>query len=142
MIRQKQTWISLASAFLILLFTYAALSKLLDYQRFSGQIESSLLLKYWAGVLAWMIPGIELCVVVLLIVPSWRRIGFVFSALLLLMFTIYIAMMLISFDTLPCSCGGVFERMSWTQHLAFNIVFTLIAVAGIFGMSRKKILSR
>mgnify|MGYP001346109640 CR=1 FL=1 len=31
----------------------------------------------------------------------------------------------------PCSCGGVLLQMSWQQHLVFNIVASLLALAGI-----------
>jgi hypothetical protein len=32
---------------------------------------------------------------------------------------------------LPCSCGGVIKKLTWPQHLAFNIFFLLIAMTGI-----------
>ncbi|MCC9073533.1 hypothetical protein LNQ49_18305 [Flavobacterium sp. F-65] len=28
---------------------------------------------------------------------------------------------------LPCSCGGILEKMSWLEHLIFNFIFVLLA---------------
>src|SRR5690606_12191987 len=34
-------------------------------------------------------------------------------------------------DFIPCSCGGVLEKMGWTEHLVFNISFIVLAFVGI-----------
>jgi hypothetical protein len=39
---------------------------------------------------------------------------------------------MIAFDPeLPCSCGGILQSMNWTQHLIFNIFFTLLGLGAI-----------
>ncbi|MBT1704903.1 MauE/DoxX family redox-associated membrane protein [Chryseosolibacter indicus] len=124
------------------LFSYTTLSKMIDYPLFTKQLRNSPLLGALSGVLAWLIPVVELCAVILLIVPAWRRTGLLLSAVLMLTFTVYIGGMLLFFETLPCSCGGVFEQMTWTQHLLFNIVFSLLALAGFILHKPNNILSR
>ncbi|MGC1244316.1 MAG: MauE/DoxX family redox-associated membrane protein [Chryseosolibacter sp.] len=47
-------------------------------------------------------------------------------------FTGYIAFILTFSPYVPCSCGGILSSMGWTEHLIFNVVFTALAVAGIF----------
>ena len=56
----------------------------------------------------------------------------------MVMFTAYIYLILNYSDFIPCSCGGVLEDLSWTQHLIFNIVFIFLAGVAIF-FSRHRI---
>ena len=117
----------------IVLFFYAAGSKLLNYKAFVGQIGKSPLLTEYATWMAWLIPVTELVVVGLLVVPRWRKPGLYASFTLMALFTLYIAAILIFTDSkdLPCSCGGVLNSLSWKQHLIFNVFFTALAWAGI-----------
>nr|WP_276834881.1 MauE/DoxX family redox-associated membrane protein [Chryseobacterium cucumeris] len=56
--------------------------------------------------------------------------GLIGSFVLMLIFTGYIALLLSKSKNLPCSCGGILEKMSWNQHLYFNIgCVTLSAIA-------------
>jgi hypothetical protein len=48
------------------------------------------------------------------------------------MFSGYIIAILNFSDYVPCSCGGILEKLGWTEHLAFNIAFMVLAVVGIF----------
>ena len=118
------------SILLILLFSYAAVSKLMDYHNFIGQLRSSDLLKPIAGILTWLIPTVEFYVVLLLLVPAWKKSGMILSSVLMFLFTVYIAVMLVFFKKIPCSCGGVLQNLSWHQHLVFNAIFLLLALAG------------
>jgi uncharacterized membrane protein YphA (DoxX/SURF4 family) len=131
MIRKNPIAVTIISILFILLFTYAAISKMLEFHKFAAQLRSSPLLQPVSGILTWLIPSSELYAVILLLIPSWRRSGLLLAAIIMTAFTLYISVMLLFFDTLPCSCGGVFERMSWAQHLAFNIAFTALAFAGL-----------
>jgi len=29
---------------------------------------------------------------------------------------------------MPCGCGGVIEKMSWIQHLWFNLIFLALSI--------------
>lgn len=46
----------------VLLFVYAAVSKLLDFENFRVQLGQSPLLSAFAGLIAWMVPVIELLI--------------------------------------------------------------------------------
>jgi hypothetical protein len=48
------------------------------------------------------------------------------------LFTIYIFILTHYSEYVPCSCGGVLQKMSWNQHQIFNMVFTGLALLGIF----------
>lgn len=54
------------------------------------------------------------------------------------MFTTYIYVILNYSSFTPCSCGGVLEKMSWTEHLLFNIVFILLSGLAIIVQSNTK----
>ena len=56
----------------ILLFVYAALSKLLDFETFRVQLAQSPLLSAYAGIIAWLVPGVEILIALLLIIPRFR----------------------------------------------------------------------
>ena len=117
----------IASLF-IFLFTYTAFSKFLDFDNFTKVLGSSPLLTYAVRWLASILLIIELGTAVLLFFPNTRVAGLYASLSLICLFTLYIAGMLLFAPNLPCSCGGVIERLSWKQHLVLNS-FLLIAAA-------------
>lgn len=115
----------------ILLFVYAALSKLMDFQKFSVQLGQSPILTAYAGLLAWTVPASELIISMLLVLPGARLYGLYAGFSLMLMFTTYIVLASRFSDYVPCTCGGIIENLSWTGHLIFNVAFNLMALAGI-----------
>ncbi|HEY4147964.1 MAG TPA: MauE/DoxX family redox-associated membrane protein [Chitinophagaceae bacterium] len=121
---------AILSGLLILLFVYAAASKLLDLRHFRGVLSVSPLLKHTAYAVSIGIPLVEIGLAGLLFMPRTRAAGFLGSAVLLAVFTGYIAYMLAFTPALPCSCGGVLKALSWKQHLLFNIAFIVIAALG------------
>ena len=116
----------------ILLFLYTALSKLSDMSRMELSIAKSPIIGDSANMVAWTVPTVEIMISALLFIPRFRYHGLVASFILMLVFTIYVAGILAFADRLPCSCGGVISEMSWSVHLIFNIVFSLIALLGVW----------
>ncbi len=128
------------TALFVILFVYAAASKLLDYQNFKAQLgRSPLLARFWNWV--WLVPVIELIISGMLPVPKMRLPALYASFSLMTMFTAYIFAITHFSEYVPCSCGGVLQKMSWTQHLWFNISFIILAVIGITIESRKNFIS-
>lgn len=121
----------------VILFLYAAGTKLTDYDKFIAQIGKSPLLTNHASYIAWMIPAIEIFVAVLLIIPRTKLIGMYASFGLMVTFTLYIAAILSFSKELPCSCGGVLNSLDWEEHLVFNIGFTLLGFAGTMLMKKE-----
>jgi len=120
----------------LILFLYAAISKLLDYETFTVQLAQSPLLSAYAGFIAWAVPGLEILIAVLLTIPKYRILALYAAFTLIVMFTAYIYIILNFSDFIPCSCGGVLEKLSWTQHLIFNIVFIILAGVAVFFADR------
>ncbi|MEZ7516134.1 MauE/DoxX family redox-associated membrane protein [Flavobacterium frigidarium] len=115
----------------VLLFVYASISKLLDFENFRIQLGQSPLLSSFAGIVVWLVPLIELLIALLLFLKSYRLVGLFSAFSLMIMFTAYIFIILNYSSFIPCSCGGILEKMGWTEHLIFNVIFVLLTLLGI-----------
>lgn len=130
--------VELITALLVILFTYTALSKILDVDTFRKQMLNQPLPETLRQNLVWLVPLFEITTSIFLIIKPLRFYGFVLAFLLMLAFTLYVSLILgNAFAYIPCSCGGVLSAMSWQTHLIFNIFFTLIAFTG-FLIERKQ----
>lgn len=127
------------SAVFIFLFVYTALSKIFTFHLFTQTLKETPLIGGIAPFIAIALPIIELMVSLLLLIPRTRRLGFYSTFALMLVFTLYIGYMIVFTPQLPCTCGGVIEKMTWTQHLIFNVVFTLLALTAILLTPYKQI---
>lgn len=128
---KKQSVVDIISIAFIILFVYAAASKLLDYEKFRVQLGQSPLLTAYAKWVAVIIPAAEILVSGMLATVRWRMAGLYASFSLMVMFTTYIVIILKFADYVPCSCGGIIAKFSWSQHLVFNLVFVLLSLTGI-----------
>jgi uncharacterized membrane protein YphA (DoxX/SURF4 family) len=128
----KRVIIEVISLLFILLFVYASVSKLLEYEKFAIQIGQSPLLTGFGGVIPSAVIAVELIVAAMLAVPRLRLAAFFGAFSLMVMFTAYIYAVLNYSPYVPCSCGGVLEKMGWKEHLLFNAAFVVLALTGIF----------
>ncbi|TDW96932.1 MauE/DoxX family redox-associated membrane protein [Dinghuibacter silviterrae] len=124
--------VRLIASFFVVLFLYAALSKLKAYDTFVFQLNRSPFVSRYAGWTAWSLPLGEILVALVLLIPSIRLLGLFASLFLMSLFTAYIFVMTHYSYYIPCSCGGVLNQMSWGVHFYFNIGCMALAVAGIF----------
>jgi uncharacterized membrane protein YphA (DoxX/SURF4 family) len=128
---KKETLVEIICFLYIILFIYAATMKLMDIEKFRIQIGQSPLLVSQAHVVAWVVPLTEILLAILLAIPRVRLIGLYASFSLMVMFTTYIVVITNFSEHIPCSCGGVLEKLNWNQHLVFNIVFDILAIVAI-----------
>lgn len=119
------------SMLFVVLFVYAATSKLLDYQQFQVQLDQSPILNAYGDTVAWLVPVLELVVAFLLLFDKYRLFALYISLGLMSVFTTYILLILNFSDYIPCSCGGVLEDLGWTEHVVFNLVFMALAFFAI-----------
>ncbi|WP_367112868.1 MauE/DoxX family redox-associated membrane protein [uncultured Chitinophaga sp.] len=115
----------------ILLFVYTALSKWFTYNIYLYDLRRSPDLGRFALPISLLVPGLELLAAGLLLFDKTLRKGLWFSFVLMLIFTAYVAYVLIYASDLPCTCGGIIRQLSWPQHLIFNIFFTMLAAVGL-----------
>lgn len=121
--KRKFIFVQLVSYLYMLLFIYAAASKLMTFGHFKLTIGQSPLLTDYAGILAWLVPAVEIVIVLLLAFKRTLLLGLYASFGLMVVFSVYIFLIVNFADRVPCSCGGILEKMSWEQHLVFNLVF-------------------
>lgn len=134
--RYTKITIELICLLYILLFVYAAASKLLDFENFQVQVGQSPLVSAFASWIAWTVPVLELIIAFLIGIQGFRMLGLISAFCLMIIFTVYIFIVLNYSSFVPCSCGGILEKMSWKVHLVFNIIFVLLAAVAVYFQSK------
>jgi hypothetical protein len=136
MTKKKAITVDIICILFVILFIYAATSKLFDYDNFKAQLgRSPLLARFWNWI--WLVPVIEIVIAALLPIPKTQLVGLYASFSLMTMFTAYIVAILGFSEFIPCSCGGVLSHMSWNGHLWFNATFIFLALTGIILQSKQ-----
>lgn len=130
-VMKKTTILEIITVLYIILFLYTGISKVMDYTVFKEQIATSPILAPVSKLIALAVPAAEFLVTIMLVVPRWRLKGLYTSLGLMTAFTGYIIAVLLLNKEIPCSCGGVIELMSWSQHIIFNSIFIALAIAAI-----------
>lgn len=130
--RYQKITIEISRMFLLLLWSYAVLSKLLDPFQTRSQLHNQVFSSVIADVLFYLLPILESLAIILLLIKVTRIWGFLGSFLLMTAFTGYIILVKIYyFGRIPCSCGGLISGFNWTQHLLFNILFLGLSLLGL-----------
>lgn len=117
---------------LCILFIYAASMKAMDFGQFTTDItKSPLLANVPAPITGIGVLALEFLAALLLAFPAMRLYGLYLSAFLMLLFSVYMAVLYFFYMNIPCSCGGILGQMGYPAHILFNIAFTLLAFTGI-----------
>ncbi len=124
---------------LIFLFTYSGISKLIDHDNFLTSLLLSPVIRNQALLLVWLVPVIELLIVALLLSDKYRKTGLACSLILMIVFTVYVAYMILFIKHLPCSCGGVIKELSWSNHILFNSFFIALITISLFITNQYKL---
>lgn len=130
-LRKSRLMIDIVCFAYFILFLYAASSKLLDYERSKLQMLKSPIITDFAFFLVWFVPVLEIIIGVLLLIRKTILPSLYAALALMSAFTAYIMAILNFSDSIPCSCGGVLERLGWSEHLIFNLIFMVMAIVAI-----------
>ncbi|WP_286778359.1 MauE/DoxX family redox-associated membrane protein [Sphingobacterium thalpophilum] len=124
-------------AFMILFWAWVALDKLWDLPGFHQALIKQPFPDWWAGILFWLLPLMELAIVLLFSIHSFRKKKHLFfdpfalSALLLTVFTVYIVLGVAGlYAQKPCGCASVLSGLSWGGHLVVNLLLLLLSILG------------
>ncbi len=112
----------------IFLFLYTACAKMIDHGRFLNGLYHVEVIGRFAFYISWLVPLAEALVAILLVIPRTVKLGLYSFLGLMTLFTVYILSVLLWANKLPCHCGGVIEKLSWTQHVWFNLAFIALAI--------------
>jgi hypothetical protein len=130
--RQKDRLVFLICLICIFLFLCTAHSKIIDHQRFFKGLSKVAVIGGLALYISWLVPAAEVLISVLLIIPNTYKWGLYGFTCLMILFTGYILSMVLWAKKLPCHCGGAIEKLSWTQHIWFNLAFIALAVFALW----------
>jgi hypothetical protein len=128
---KSKTFIRFIAVFLIMLFVSAAVYKLLTFGTFRSQLNKSSFIIGYAGLVAPLVPALEILVAVLLYRPASRLAGLFCSFFLVSFYTIYLLGMLSMGHEMSCNCGELWQRLSLGQHLLFNIAVVVMICIGV-----------
>lgn len=120
---------------LIMLWVPVTIDKFWNLGEFHATLLNQPFPNWWARILYWLLPLLELLIVIFLVWPK-RKLqhwGMLLSTILLIVFTSYIALGLLNvFDQRPCGCGSVLKSMTWEQHFWFNLFFLFLSGTGAY----------
>ena len=137
--RSVQSVIAEGAALLLgSLFIYTSISKVYDWQGTKKAMYNQAFPNWIADILLFLLPVLELGIASMLLISAWRKIGFLLSGMILLLFTAYIGWIGLGLtERIPCSCGGVLNSMDWGEHFLFNLMFLGITGYGIWFENHK-----
>lgn len=136
--KHREKLIQVITISFILLWSYAAFSKLADMDKSRSEMLNQVFPTWMADVFYWLIPTIELGLCVLLVLTKTKLAGLYGSLILMISFTLYIAIVMTGiFGRIPCSCGGILSNMSYGTHLIFNLFFVALALLAIIIVKRR-----
>ena len=129
---KKETILTLCSTALAVLFFYAAIVKLIDYDHAQASMRKQVFSNSIADILTWLVPAAELITVLFLLYRPTQTLGLWTSLVLLILFTAYIVLAMRGFlGERPCSCGGILQRLSYPWHILLNLLFLAISILGL-----------
>lgn len=135
---KKEIIIECIIALLVILFLYASFSKIADLQAFKHAMRIQPFPHWFTGVLVWTIPPLEILVAVALTFGKTRLKGLYVFITLMSVFTLYISAILLRlFHRVPCSCGGIIQRLGWDQHFILNVFFIALACIAVVLIKQK-----
>lgn len=130
--KAKDQVITVISLICLFLFALSAYDKIIDHERFLKGVSRVKYIGAYAWLIAVAVPVAEILICGFLSVPSFRKLGLYGFAALMSIFTLYIAVMLLWAEKLPCHCNLIVETLSFGQHLVFNLAFIGLAVFALW----------
>jgi uncharacterized membrane protein YkgB len=127
----KERIVVLISWLCMALFLYTAYAKIIDHDRFLKGLARVHLINNFALSISYAVPIVEIIVASLLLIPNALKIGLYSFISVMSLFTGYIVSAMIWEKKLPCHCGGAIEKLSWSQHIWFNLAFIAIAIVAL-----------
>lgn len=109
------------------LFVISAYDKIAEHERFLKGLEKVRYVGDYALFVSWAVPISEVVIALMLLFPASQKLGLYGFIGLMSVFTIYIGSMMLWADKLPCHCNLIVEKLSWGEHVVFNLVFMGLA---------------
>lgn len=116
---------------LLMFWLYVGVEKLWNLQGFHSALLRQPFPDRWSDHLYWSLPVVEAGIGLLFIFRQTKRLAFLSSALLLIIFSIYITLGLIGvYAERPCGCASVLHGLTWEWHLVVNMALFSLSILG------------
>jgi len=129
---------------LLLLWIPVSLNKFIDFESFRLNMNRQPFSSSIANIIIYSLPFLEIATAILLVLPKYRLWGFIASTILMSIFTIYITSALLNiWDKIPCGCGLIISKLSWLEHIWFNLIFLALSIIAWYlqvKLNKKKVL--
>lgn len=115
---------------LIVVFIYSLIYKQVFHEEFIDTLNKSTLIKEkQISLLKYLLPILDVLAIYLLITKIY--IGMYLSAIIMVIYTVYLIVLNNYSFYDGCSCGGIFTSLSYTKHLIVNITIIIVTIFGI-----------
>ncbi|RZJ87633.1 MAG: hypothetical protein EOO20_15605, partial [Chryseobacterium sp.] len=111
----------------IFLFLTSAYDKISEHSKFVRGLSKVAYIGGYAELIGWLVPATEVAMSILLINPKTHKLGLIGFIATMAVFTAYILSMILWAEKLPCHCNLIIEKLTWGQHIWFNLIFIVIA---------------
>jgi hypothetical protein len=128
---KARTVIEVIASLLIVLFLYAATTQVVSHPTFQSQINRSLSNTALSGIIAWLIPAIQLTMAFLLWRPATRLAAFSCSLAIVSCYTVYLVMMLPGAYNSFCNCGELWQQARLELNILVNVAIIFLAATAI-----------
>lgn len=122
---------------IIVLFVYTASDKLLNLKDFTEFLVRLDYIGGYGNLLAILIPVAEIGIALILLIPALRMTGLYMALGLMLAFTLYLIHMRLTRTHLPCHCGGAISKLTWLQHIWFNLGLMVLLTFSVLRLHKK-----
>ncbi|QOW09914.1 hypothetical protein Q73A0000_05835 [Kaistella flava (ex Peng et al. 2021)] len=130
----KKIICTIITVFFVILFSYAVISKAGNFEYFRNQLEQAPGLQRFGETLAYSILVLQVTAIFLLCYEHSRLWGLCLTFGMVTVFAGYIALIQTDSKNLPCTCIGLFEKMTWKDNLVLNLGLMITALTGILTM--------
>ena len=113
----------------LLLWGYALALKLSNIEQTKNEMAMQLFPAWVADILWWLIPAIQVVLVLLLLFRPTIDRGVQASTLLITAINIYLLLGVTKvFGSTPCACGGIWPGNNHWEHIAWNSIFMTLGI--------------
>lgn len=124
---------------MILFWLYVGMDKIWIHDAFELSLVRQPLIGAFAPILSWLMPLLEISLAVLLFMPNKKLeyLGWSVSLLLILIFSIYIALGVFGLlKDAPCMCSSFLTNVNRITHLWINGLLFILSLTGFFMSSK------
>lgn len=128
---------TLAQYGFILLWGCALAFKLRDIAQWQRELRMQLFPLWIADILWWVLPAVQVVLVLLLLYKPTVQTGIKLSTVLITAFNLYLLLGVTKvFGATPCACGGIWSGNDHWLHIKINSIF--IALGIIYWVSARR----